>query len=74
MDGLAKKYGVSVATLNAQPGNVIAIKKARVGLYRPWAPSIDEGWTGWILENYGFEPKGIYKRTCARRISRRGMT
>jgi Zinc carboxypeptidase len=60
MDGVAKKYGVNVAALTAEPGNVIAIKKARVGLYRPWAPSIDEGWTRWILENYGFEPKSIY--------------
>jgi hypothetical protein len=60
MDGVAKKYGVSVSALTAGPANVIAIKKARVGLYRPWAPSIDEGWTRWILENYGFEPKSIY--------------
>ena len=60
MDGLAKKYGVGVSALGSEPGNVIAIKKARVGLYRPWAPSIDEGWTRWILENYGFEPKSIY--------------
>ena len=36
------------------------IKKARIGLYRPWEPSIDEGWTRWILENYGFEPKSLY--------------
>jgi hypothetical protein len=38
----------------------LPLKKARVGLYRPWAPSIDEGWTRWILENCGFEPKSIY--------------
>jgi hypothetical protein len=38
----------------------LPVKKARVGLYRPWVPSIDEGWTRWILENYGFEPKSLY--------------
>ena len=28
----------------------------RIGLYRPWQPSMDEGWMRWILERYGFEP------------------
>jgi hypothetical protein len=60
MEGVAKKYGMGVAALTSEPANVLPIKKARVGLYRPWAPSIDEGWTRWILENYGFEPKSIY--------------
>ena len=38
----------------------IAIKKARIGLYRPWTASIDEGWTRWVLENYNYQPKSIY--------------
>jgi hypothetical protein len=56
---LTKKLAVSAVAVSA-PAHTLAIKKARVGLYRPWAPSIDEGWTRWILENYGFDPKSIY--------------
>jgi len=32
------------------------LKKPRVGLFQPWSPSMDEGWTRWVLEQYGFEP------------------
>ncbi len=60
MDDLAKKYAVGAVTVATVPANVLPIKKAKVGLYRPWSPSIDEGWTRWILENDGFEPKSIY--------------
>jgi len=30
------------------------LPRARVGLYRPWTASMDEGWTRWLLERYGF--------------------
>jgi hypothetical protein len=56
---LSNKFAVSAAAISA-PGHTLPIKRARIGLYRPWAPSIDEGWTRWILENYGFEPNSIY--------------
>lgn len=59
LDDLAKKYAVSVEGVSA-PARSIEIKKAKIGLYRPWAASIDEGWTRWILENYGFDPKSLY--------------
>ena len=56
---LAKKYAVPAVATNA-PAHTIALRQARVGLYRPWSASIDEGWTRWVLENYGFEPKSVY--------------
>jgi Zinc carboxypeptidase len=36
------------------------VKANRIGLYRPWVASIDEGWTRWILEQYKFPFKSLY--------------
>jgi hypothetical protein len=37
----------------------IALSRPRIGLYRPWDPSMDEGWTRWLLEQYEFEFKNL---------------
>src|SRR5262249_42202863 len=34
---------------------VLPLRKPRLGLYQPWTGSMDEGWTRWVLEQYGFE-------------------
>jgi hypothetical protein len=31
------------------------VKRPRVGLFRPWSGSMDEGWTRWVMEQYGFD-------------------
>ena len=31
------------------------LKRPRIAVYHPWTASIDEGWTRWLLEAYGFE-------------------
>ncbi|MDP1572244.1 MAG: M14 family metallopeptidase [Vicinamibacterales bacterium] len=36
------------------PSNLRPLGRPRVGLYKPWVASIDEGWTRWLLEQYGF--------------------
>ncbi len=43
--------------LRARRGNAAGVELAqpRIGLYRPWSPSMDEGWTRWVMERYGFE-------------------
>jgi hypothetical protein len=33
--------------------------KARVGIYKPWNASMDEGWTRWVLEQRGYDVKTI---------------
>jgi hypothetical protein len=33
--------------------------RPRIGLFRPWQASMDEGWTRWLLEQYGFEVASV---------------
>jgi hypothetical protein len=31
------------------------LAKPRIGIFQPWNGSMDEGWTRWLMEQYGFE-------------------
>ena len=45
------------ATRTAVAGTEIT--RPRLGVYRPWVPSMDEGWTRWLLERYDFQFSNI---------------
>jgi len=55
-DGWVETYA-----LRAQRGEAggTRVERPRVALFRPWGGNMDEGWTRWLLERYGFDPMTI---------------
>jgi len=37
----------------------LKIPQPRIGLYKSYVPAIDEGWTRWLLENFGFAYQNV---------------
>jgi Zinc carboxypeptidase len=37
-----------------------APKKPRVAIYNPWGGALDEGWTRWLLDQYGVGPASLH--------------
>jgi hypothetical protein len=70
LDGAAAKAaaakaspGQSWTAVSSVPAAVEPLRTPRVGLYKPWMASMDEGWTRFVLEQYGFEPKTLDNKT-----------
>lgn len=38
----------------------LRIRRPRIGLYRSWVPDIDEGWTRWLLDEFGFSYSSLH--------------
>ncbi|HZI65641.1 MAG TPA: hypothetical protein VFF17_03675, partial [Thermoanaerobaculia bacterium] len=61
--GVLPDSAVEWIPLSALPSGLEKLRAPRVALYKPWAASMDEGWTRWVLEQYGFDPKSLDNRT-----------
>jgi hypothetical protein len=65
-----ERFGPLVAERRAGPGlserglpsrlEGPAITRPRLGVYQPWTGSMDEGWTRWVLDQYGFTYTAIH--------------
>ncbi len=60
LDALIQPLGLEAAASAKPPAGTEPLRAARIGLYRPWQPSMDEGWTRWLLEQFEFPFKNIY--------------
>jgi len=53
--------------LLAEPNvKTYALKQPRVGLYKSWTASMDEGWTRWVLEQYEIPFKSVFDKEIRR--------
>lgn len=46
------EWGVDAVGV-AEPSSSAVMRNLRVGLYKPWTASMDEGWTRWVFERWG---------------------
>jgi hypothetical protein len=59
---LASELGLLARGVRAEP-RALRLRRPRVGLYRSWVPSMDEGWTRFIFEKeMGVAYQGLHDR------------
>jgi Zinc carboxypeptidase len=52
-DSLVSAFALQAERASATTGTA-PMKRPRIGVFQPWTGSMDEGWTRWVLEQYGF--------------------
>ena len=57
-DEIVQALSLQAERAEAAPGR--AVRQPRIGLYQPWNGSMDEGWSRWVLEQYGFATIAVH--------------
>ncbi len=56
VEAVARELGIEVrAVLRTPNEDLREVSRPRIALFQPWQGNMDEGWTRWVLETYGFE-------------------
>jgi len=63
---VAKTLPVTVRALNGEIPATTFVRLPRIGLYKSYAPSLDEGWTRWILEQWALPYSTLQNRDIKR--------
>jgi len=63
IDGLVESFRLKASRAGTARG--VRVEQPRLALYRPWTASMDEGWTRWLLEQYGFDFTSLYNADVA---------
>lgn len=59
-DELARAHGLEVYAVDREPDVALQeVRAPRIGLYRSHAAPMPEGWTRWLLEQYGFSYESV---------------
>jgi len=67
LESIVKDLYVHFEGLSAKPEvKEYELKPVRLGLYKSWIASMDEGWTRWVLEQYEFPYQSVYNKDIKR--------
>ena len=69
---LARELGVDVPRVGREPSvDLVPVSMPRIALYQPWGSNMDEGWTRWVLDHYGFDYTTLHPQDLRAAGSRR---
>lgn len=61
LNNIAKDLHLPIFALTQKlPPGLKKITPVRLGLYKPWRASMDEGWTRWLLEQFEFDLTSVH--------------
>ncbi|RIV24971.1 peptidase M14 [Fibrisoma montanum] len=65
---LANELGLTFTGLAGKPTSAVnPLKLPKIGLYKSWVANMDEGWTRWLMESYGFPVDTLHDADITKR-------